>query len=283
MQTLLSSCGFSATIDHRGAELVSLTGDNGRQYIWEGDPAFWGKHAPVLFPIVGTLKGNRYRYNGREYHLPRHGFARDREFTRIGHNDHEATFALVSDDETLAAYPFAFELHIIYSLNGSLLSVGYRILNKTDAPMLFSIGAHPAFALPGNFEDYTLGFEKSEKPVYHLLEDDLLSDRTLQLPLTDRKLPLHYGLFANDALVFKTIESRALTIIHRNDPVLTVEFDGFPNLGLWTKPDAPFLCIEPWIGYADTTRATGELSDKEGIRLLDPHGNFETKFSIKMR
>ena len=282
MKTTLEQFGFTATINHDGAELVSLRKNN-TEYIWEGNPEFWGKHSPVLFPIVGTLKENTYRHGGKQYHLPRHGFARDRVFELVSKTDATAVFSIASDPQTMAVYPFGFELQIIYTLTHQGLTIGYLVCNRSDETMPFAIGAHPAFALPGNFEDYHLEFEKNETPVYHLLENDLISNRTASLVLDNQKLPFDYALFANDALVFKKLESKSLTICKDDAPLLTVAFDGFPNLGLWTKPGAPFLCIEPWFGYADTPESTGELTDKEGILSLAPHGNFETKFSITIR
>lgn len=282
MRTTLSHAGFTAVIDHRGAELVSLIDDTGREFMWEGNPAYWGKHSPVLFPIVGTLKNNSYRYAGKTHRLSRHGFARDREFALIDRNDHQATFALRSDDETLVGYPFHFELQLTYSLSNGKLTIDYKVFNLNDVVMPFSLGAHPALALPENFEDYAIVFEHDDAPVSYLLENDLISDNTMTLALADRVLPLSYELFANDALVFKKLKSQKLTITKDGKPLLTVDYHGFPNLGLWTKPEAPFLCIEPWFGYADTVDASGELLEKEAMIHLSERGNFETKFSILM-
>ena len=282
LNTTLSKSGFTAVINHKGAELISLQDDCGKEYIWEGNPEFWGKHSPVLFPIVGTLKNNSYQYENREYQLPRHGFARDLEFEVANRTDHEVTFSLQSNAETLAQYPFPFELQLIYTLTESGLTIGYRVLNQGDLAMPFSIGAHPALALPGHFEDYALQFDQSENPTYHLLENDLISDHTRKISLDNGKLPLNYELFANDALVFKTLESQSVTITKNDKPVVSIAFGAFPNLGIWTKPGAPFICIEPWFGYADTLTASGNLFEKEGIQILGPHGNFETKFRILM-
>jgi len=283
LNTTLSKSGFTAVINSKGAELISLTNDAGKEFIWEGDPDFWGKHSPVLFPIVGTLKNNTYRYNDHDYHLPRHGFARDMEFKIANRTDHEVTFSLTSDEETLQMYPFAFELQIIYTLTENALTIGYRVRNKNAVDMPFSIGAHPAFALPGNFEDYALAFEKDETLNYHLLDNDLISNQTKKLLLNQGILPLDHEWFANDALVFKKLESQSVTITKNSEPLITVDFESFPNLGIWTKPGAPFLCIEPWFGYADTSNASGNLFEKEAIQILEPHGNFETKFRILMR
>ena len=283
MNTILSKSGFTATINPKGAELVSLKNDVGNEYIWEGDATFWGKHSPVLFPIVGILKNNTFYHDDSDYHLSRHGFARDMPFEITNRSDHEVTFSLVSNADTHLVYPFDFELQIIYTLSENGLTIGYRVFNRNQVEMPFSIGAHPAFALRGNFKDYALWFEKDETLNYHLLERDLISNQTKKLILNQGKLPLDYEWFANDALVFKQLESRSVTIAKHNKPLLTVDFQDFPNLGIWTKPGAPFLCIEPWFGYADAPNASGNLFEKEGIQILAPHGNFETKFRILMR
>lgn len=280
MTATLTKSALTAVINTKGAELISLRTDASKEYIWQGDPAFWGKHSPVLFPIVGTLKNNQYTHNHRAYSLPRHGFARDMAFEITAQSEASATFSLQSSQATLAVYPFEFELQLIYTLTDSGLEIGYKVFNKTDETMPFSIGAHPAFALPGDFGDYALLWEKPEKLQFHLLENDLIADKTAALITVDQKTPLYYALFENDALVFKSFESGSVTILKDNQPMVKVRFADFPNLGIWTKPGAPFLCIEPWFGYADTLNSSGKLSEKEGIVNLNPHGNFETKFSI---
>lgn len=280
MNATLTKSGLTAIINTKGAELISLKTDNRKEYIWQADPAFWGKHSPVLFPIVGTLKNNQYTHNGQTYPLSRHGFARDMEFKITEQSNASVTFSLPSSEATLAVYPFRFELQLIYTLTKNGLEIGYKVFNQTDETMPFSIGAHPAFALPGNFEDYALLWEKPESFQFNLLQNDLISDQTAELQTTDRRTQLHYSLFENDALVFKSFQSESLTILKHNVPMVKVNFHDFQNLGLWTKPGAPFLCIEPWFGYADTLGSNGILSEKEGIINLKPHGNFETKFSI---
>lgn len=282
MNTIRNKSGLTATINPKGAELISLRNASGKEFIWEGNPDFWGKHSPVLFPIVGTLKENSYYYNSDQYHLPRHGFARDLTFDVVSQSENQAVFSLQSSPETRKAYPFDFELQLIYTLTANVLEIGYRVFNKNDFEMPFSIGAHPAFDLPGNFTDYAIEMEKSEALKFHLLENDLLSQETGTLVLKDRKLPLDYALFENDALVFKSIESKSLTILKKGGKVATVSFESFPNLGIWTKPGAPFLCIEPWFGYADHTEATGDIFQKEGIQILKPNTHFEAAFYIEI-
>ena len=281
MNTTISNSTLKASIKNAGAELFSLKSQD-KEFIWEGNPAFWGKHSPVLFPIVGTLKNNTYTVFGQEYQLPRHGFARDMEFLLINKTENSATFSLQSSAETLKKYPFEFELQLIYTLQESTLDIEYKVINRNETKMPFSIGAHPAIALPGDFEIYSLKFEKEEVFQFSLLENDLVSNKTQVLETTENLVPLNYKLFENDALVFKTLESNSLTILENSKPYLKVNFEDFPSLGIWTKEQAPFICIEPWFGYSDTPGNSGDLFEKEGILILDANQTFTSKFSIQI-
>lgn len=280
MNTTISNSTLSASIKHAGAELFSIKNNQNKEYIWEGNPDFWGKHSPVLFPIVGTLKNNIYTIDGNEYQLPRHGFARDMEFQLIEKTENSATFSLESTTETLKKYPFEFELQLIYTLEDTSLSIAYKVINKNGKKMPFSIGAHPAIALPENFENYAFEFEQEETLKYYLLENDLISKKTKVLETTHNIVALNYSLFENDALIFKTLKSKSLTILENSNPYIKVDFEDFPSLGLWTKEKAPFICIEPWLGYSDTAENSGDLFEKEGILVLDANENFQSKFSI---
>ncbi|MBP6180840.1 aldose 1-epimerase family protein [Flavobacterium sp.] len=282
MTTILKNSNLTAEIKHFGAELCSLKNNRNKEYIWEGNADFWGKHSPILFPIVGTLKNNFYKYNDTEYHLSRHGFARDMEFELIEKRENSAVFSIQSSEETLKVYPFAFELQLIYTLDENSLGIEYKVINKGESQMPFCIGAHPAFALHGNFEDYSMIFEKEEPLEYYLLEDDLISNKTKKLDVSNKRIPLTYQLFENDALIFKTLESNSLTILENENPVLRVNFKDFPSLGIWTKMNAPFLCIEPWFGYSDTNENAGNLFEKEGIQILGRNEIFHSEFSIEV-
>ena len=281
MNTTISNSILKASIKNAGAELFSLKSQD-KEFIWEGNPAFWGKHSPVLFPIVGTLKNNTYTVFGQEYQLPRHGFARDMEFLLINKTENSATFSLSSNSETLKKYPFEFELQLIYTLQVRTLDIEYKVINKNGTKMPFSIGAHPAIALPQNFENYSLKFEKEEVLQFSLLENDLVSNKTQILETKGNSVALNYKLFENDALVFKTLESNSLTILENSKPYLKVDFEDFPSLGIWTKEQAPFICIEPWFGYSDTPGNAGDLFEKEGILILDANQTFTSKFSLEI-
>ncbi|KAF2507185.1 aldose 1-epimerase family protein [Flavobacterium zhairuonense] len=281
MNTTISNSVLTASIKHAGAELFSLKDNQNKEYIWEGNPDFWGKHSPVLFPIVGTLKNNSYSINGKEYQLLRHGFARDMEFKLIEKTGNSAVFSLESNEETLKKYPFEFELQLIYTLENTSLKIEYIVINKGETKMPFSIGAHPAIALPENFENYAFKFEKEETLKFNLLENDLISNKTEILKTTNNLVPLNYKLFENDALVFKALESKSLTILENSKPYVQVDFEDFPSLGIWTKNQAPFVCIEPWFGYSDTASNSGNLFEKEGIITLEIDQTFHSQFSIK--
>lgn len=282
MITIISNSKLTASIKHAGAELFSLKNTQNKEYIWEGNPTFWGKHSPVLFPIVGTLKNNTYTINNIPYHLPRHGFARDMEFNLISKTNESAIFSIQSNNETLKVYPFEFELQIIYTLIDSQLDIKYKVINKTTSKMPFSIGAHPAIALPEDFKNYALEFEKKETLKYSLLENDLISNKTKQLETIEGQVQLNYPLFENDALIFKSLDSNSLTILENNIPYIKVDFADFPSLGIWTKENAPFICIEPWFGYSDTNENSGNLFEKEGILTLEANQIFNSKFSIEI-
>lgn len=281
MPVKISYANITASINPQGAELFSLK-QSETEYMWEGNAEFWGKHSPVLFPIVGTLKDNKYNVNGVEYNLPRHGFARDNEFTVKHQEENKVVFSLTPSDKTKQVYPFDFELELIYTVTEKGLTLEYVISNNGREPMPFCIGAHPAFALPGNFEDYSLVFEQNEPIVSVQLVNDLLSDITTELPVHNKTLPLQHGLFANDALIFTNLKSRGITITKNDTDYLKVTFPKFPHLGIWTKPGAPFICIEPWQGYSDSNSPTKSFYDKPGVITLDPGTKYSTGFEVEI-
>ena len=282
MHTTISNSNLTAKINPLGAELYSLKDNKNREYIWEGNPKFWEKHSPILFPIVGTLKSNSYRYNSVEYNLPRHGFAREMEFKLVTKSENSATFSIETSEETLKKYPFIFELQICYTLNKNILEIEYKVINNGKSQMPFSIGAHPAFSLTENFENYSISFDKEELLEYHLLENDLISNTTKKLETNHNLIALNYELFENDALIFKSLKSNSLSILENLKPLIKINFKGFPSLGIWTKKAAPFICIEPWFGYSDTGDNFGDLFKKEGILILEENENFRSKFSIEI-
>lgn len=281
MKTIIKNSILTATIDHKGAELFRLIKDD-KNVIWTVDKTFWDKTSPVLFPIVGGLKNGEYNYLNKKYLLSRHGFARDFVFKLISKTDNSAVFSLKYSAETLKIYPFKFELQIAYELLNNQLKITYKIINLHDDEMYFSIGAHPAFAIDGNFEDFELEFDQNQPLISHRLENELFTGKTVEISLKDKLLPLNYELFKSDALVFKNSTTSSLTLLKNNKPQISVHFKDFPYLGIWTKKNAPFLCIEPWLGIADSQSATGNLIEKEGIQKLNGNASIEKSFSIEV-
>ncbi|GAA3990156.1 AAA family ATPase [Hymenobacter antarcticus] len=286
----LSTPWCRATFASHGAELTSfITNADGLEYIWPGDPAVWGRHAPVLFPLVGRLPGDAYQYQGRAYKLPQHGFARDQQFAVLRHTATELVFRLEHDEASRTVFPFAFELTITYTLRDALLTVRWDVRNPApDQPLLFSIGAHPAVRcplLPGEvFEDYFFEFDHPVTLERHLLQGGLLTGHTAPVLNQAEEMPLSYELFADDALVFKHYDFTRLTLRSRkSEHYVRFQFDGFPYLGLWTKgAGAGFVCVEPWHGIASPTGEPGELHDKEGILRLEPGQLFSASYSIEV-
>jgi galactose mutarotase-like enzyme len=279
MTSTISNGLIKAVIHHKGAELQSLTyGDS--EYLWEGDPHWWGKHAPILFPVVGSLKEGKFNHGGSEYKLNRHGFARDMVFDVVDQSSEQIVFELRSGSETLNFYPFQFSLQVSYKTQNNNLITTYQVVNSGSEQMYFSIGAHPAFALKDRFENYSLQFDPAVDLRFNLLQEGLLSNESAPLKTTSGLLPLHQNLFDNDALVFRQSTIRGVTINHLGKPRLTVEFPEFPDLGVWTVSGAAFICIEPWFGYSDTVDFKGDLSDKAGIIALGTGQIFRSTFTI---
>ncbi len=281
MQTIIQNDKIKAIINHKGAELSSLEKNN-ENFIWEINNQFWDKTSPVLFPVVGGLKEDHYKFEGKEYFLSRHGFAREREFQVVSETENSVVFSLKYDDESLQIYPFEFELQMAYKIVDDRLFVQYRIANLGGFKMYYSIGAHPAFKIDGNFEDYSLGFDSNKTLVSHQLEDNLFSGKTIEIHLNDTLLPLNYELFENDAIVLKDSATQSLSLLYRGELRLKVEFSQFPYLGIWTKKDAPFICIEPWLGIADSCEASGNIEDKEGIQVLEPNSQNAFEWSVQL-
>lgn len=268
MEIKIQNQNTKAVIKTKGAELCSLQ-KNEKNYIWNVNSDFWNKTSPILFPIVGALKNGEYLFENKKYQLPRHGFARDFEFEVLENKENSVTFSLKSSEETLKVFPFSFELKVSYFLENDKLIVKYEVHNCSSENMYYSIGAHPAFDIEGNFEDFSLIFDEEKKLETYKLDKDLFSGKTQTVELEGNILPLKYELFEEDALVFKNFATKSLTLAKNNIPVLKVEFPEFPYLGIWTKKNAPFICIEPWLGIADSTTATGNLTEKEGIQILE--------------
>jgi galactose mutarotase-like enzyme len=270
-----------------GAEMHSVRRHQAPfEYLWQGDPAIWPHRAPHLFPIVGRLKGDAFVSGGRTFRLGQHGFARERVFTVAGATGTAATFVLEADAATLACYPFRFRLAVTYRLDGGAVGITYEVGNAGEVDMPFSIGAHPAFRCPlvggEETETYVLEFDRAEAASRFPVEGGLVSRRGEPALRGERFLPIGGGTFARGALVFKALLSRRVRLVGvRTGNGVEVGFEGFPYLGVWSKPGAPFVCLEPWCGIADPPDATGLLEEKEGIVRLPPAATFSRSLTIR--
>lgn len=279
----------SATINPKGAELVSLIHQASQiEYMWSADPAFWGKSSPVLFPIVGSVKDDTFIYEGNQYHLSRHGFARERVFTVENQTDERVTFLLKSDDASLKVFPFSFELRLHYTVDRNQLHVKYEVTNTGDAEMWFSVGGHPAFKVPltdgTSYEDYYLAFNTSEELMrWPLTKEGLIEATPENLSTNNSRLLLTKELFYQDALVFKHLKADSVTL--KSDKTahqLRFDFEGFPFLGIWAAKNADFVCIEPWCGIADSANHNQQLIEKEGINQLNANEIFERTWVVEI-
>ena len=262
--------------------------DTNLEYMWQGNPNYWNRHSPVLFPIVGRLKNDSFTYKNQKYNMTQHGFARDCEFSLVSQSDNFLEFKLSNDEKSLEIYPFLFDLYISYKLEKSSLIVSYKVINKSDDKMLFSIGAHPAFnwSLEKDLkkEDYFLEFENIKETKRYFLNEKGLVYNHIDLKIEDNKIALNEELFQNDALVFNDSNIKTLTLkTPTNENYIKLNFNNFPYLGIWSKPTgAPFICIEPWFGVADDENSNQNLEDKKGIITLQKDEIFSCFYSIEI-
>lgn len=276
-------------IKNKGAELCSIKSvKNNTEFIWEANPEVWGSHAPNLFPIIGSMKNDSYIYNGETYSMPKHGFVRHNEdFEVLSNSKSEVGLKLTSNNQLRAIYPFEFEFLITYELKGNELLIHHKVKNKDDKTMYFSLGGHPAFTCPlfegETYTDYFLEFENEEDSKSHLLNmaTGLVTKKTKSVFDSAKTINLNGHLFNEDALIFKDLKSRQVALKHQDKgEILNVKFEGFPYLGIWAKPNAPYVCIEPWIGIADSENTNQKIKDKEGIVALEANEIFSATYSI---
>jgi galactose mutarotase-like enzyme len=273
----------------KGAELQSIYNKKrSLEYMWSGDPAFWGKKSPVLFPIVGALKNDTYYFENKAYQLSRHGFARDMDFTVTDQTASSITFTLTRSDATFEKYPFQFRFDVIYSIKNSQLQVTYRVVNKGEVnqKLYFSVGGHPAFKLPllpgTAYTDYYLEFNKLENADRWLIsKEGLIEAGSTALLNNTQTLPLAKELFYKDAIVLKQLRSDKVKLVSNTaGELFEFDFTGFPYLGIWAAKDADFVCIEPWCGIADNVTTHQQLTEKEGINVLDSTDQFERSWKV---
>lgn len=280
---------LSVQITQVGAEICSLKSkNNGKEYMWQGNPEIWGSHAPVLFPIVGGLKNDAFHYKNQAYQLPRHGFIRrNKDLKAFSHSAHQLVLELTSSEKIKKIYPFDFKFQISFELLSNQLKIRHEIFNIGNEAMYFSLGAHPAFNCPlekdKNYEDYHLEFDQLETlKTWNLDGNGQIKEEGKNILNQSKQLALHSHLFDQDALIFKSLKSRKVSLCEGNHELIRVKFDDFSSLGLWAKPQAPFICIEPWLGYADASESNQQLIEKEGILSLEAEKTFQASYSIEI-
>lgn len=273
-------------ISEKGAELQSifLKGYQ-KEILYDGNPQFWSRRAPILFPIVGRAKDDRIKVKEKEYYINQHGFARDSQFKLIKKENEQVEFLLNENEKTIKMFPFSFTLIISYKLEKKKITISAKVQNEKEEILPFSIGFHPAFKIPfyenESIEDVSLKFEKRESCKRLILSNGLI-DKVINFELNDKILKLKDSLFENDAIILKEFSSKYI-IIERSDKKgfkIEVNFEGFPYLGIWKKVKAPFICIEPWFGVNDYSYFNGEIFSKEGILKLKKGDTFHTQFYI---
>lgn len=272
----IASDGLSATISPLGAELWSLTDAQGRQLMTDADPQWWTGHAPLLFPFIGRSRGDHYRLDGRDYPMPQHGFARTMGFTPVEQAADSVLLRLEADAQTRAAYPFDFRFDMAFAIEGATLRMTATIANRGEATMPFSFGYHPAFAWPlpygGTVEDHRILFEQAEPAPIRKVgsEPGLIALDRVPSPVEGNSLAPTHAMFAGDALIWDDLASRSLRWGVPGQPQLKIDFPDTPWLGLWQKPGAHYLCVEPWAGMADPVGFEGDVWAKQGIMALLP-------------
>ncbi|MEM1485729.1 aldose 1-epimerase family protein [Oscillospiraceae bacterium PP1C4] len=287
MQVELNTKTGKAILDTHGGELVSYRDIKNIEYIWQGDAAYWSGRNPHLFPIVGELKDGKSQINGQVYEMARHGFARNSEFTVIEQGTDYAVLELRENEETLKKYPFQFQLRVKHELTESGFETSFMIKNTGDEDMPFCIGAHTAFNCAmhegSHFEDYLLMFDQSEDiPSFVSYPDG----RQTAVAGSEKTIPLHHEIFdAIDTLVFEQLNSTGVSLVHhQTGHGVRMDFDGFPIVAFWTKPnsDAPYICIEPWIGHGEESFSTGKFIDKPYLVTLPPQQELSRSYRVSV-
>ena len=274
-----------------GAELCAINSvKNNNRFLWHADPNIWGSHAPNLFPIIGCMKNNSYIYGDKTFKMTKHGFVRANDtFSIKKQSETNITFLLTSNNALFKMYPFLFQFEISYTLENNVLTINYTVKNIDKKTMFFSVGGHPAFTCPlyedEDYTDYCLEFDKIETSESYLLNLDngIVTNKTKPVFTDGKTINLHGDLFNEDALIFKKLKSRQVTLKHKTKgDVLSVKFEEFPYLGIWAKPNAPYVCIEPWLGIADAETTNQKIEDKEGIIELKADSIFSASYSIEI-
>lgn len=285
---IIENSRFVVKVEDLGAELSSIYDKkNDRELIWNADPEWWPRHAPVLFPSVGVTHDGHYKYRGKSYPMSQHGFARDMEFTFLGQEGNTLVHELKATAETKENYPFDFVFQVRHILNEDGVVVDWTVKNEDDEEMLFTIGAHPAFVVPAKEgteqKDYKLTFDgqKELKYIYINEEGTAIYRDVKTLPLENGCYTIGEHLFDNGVLIFenKQVEKVGFAFPDGSE-YLTIDCKGFPFVGIWTKPNAPFICLEPWYGRCDNEDFADEYENKVGIQKLGGKETFHAAYTI---
>jgi galactose mutarotase-like enzyme len=281
----LRADGITAIIAPDGAELISLRDAQGLELLWQAG-AIWPRHAPNLFPIVGRLKNDTLRHRGKVFAMTQHGFARDRRFDWTGRGPKSCTLVLTDDAQTRSRYPFAFRLTVTYTVDDADLDVAFEVTNTGDETLPASVGGHPAFnwpLLPGlDKEAYRLTFANEEREPIRRLKDGLLRALPEPNPIRGKTLALSEQLFEDDAVILDHPASTSVRYAADHGPSIEVSWQGFRELGIWSKPGATLLCIEPWYGFASPWDFDGEFTDKPGLMQIAPAATRTLKYRIRI-
>lgn len=282
---------FTAIADSMGAELFSLKDNSNIEYLWQGDESFWTGRSPHLFPIVGAQKNDTYIKDGKEYHIPKHGFARKSDFKAISQSDSSITFELKESEETLKVYPYKFILQITHELTDTGFVTTYNVKNTNEEKMPYCVGGHVGVNCPilegESFDDYAVDFD-TDKELYSLFcptADPIDFENSYKLGAQDGKLKLNHRLFDNDAIVLNNMGIEKLDLVHKSGHGVHFSFEGFPVIALWTMhgKDAPYLCLEPWHGLPSVKGEGDRLEDKMHAIILEPQENKELSYSLDIK
>jgi galactose mutarotase-like enzyme len=285
-QHILRSSGIATTIKADGAELCSLRNAEGKELLWQAGEV-WPRHSPLLFPIIGRLKNDELHHRGKTYPMKQHGVARDRRFVWLEREPAFCKLVLYDDPETRSRYPFAFRLEVTYAVEGAALQVGLQVTNMGEETLPASIGGHPAFnwpLRPGlDKQDYALTFSHDETAPIRRLEGGLVLPTPQPTPIRGKLLPLSEKLFDADAVILDRLASTSVRFAADRGPSIEMSWDGFRQLGVWSKPGGvPFLCIEPWYGFASPVDFDGEFTDKPGLMHIPPAATRSLSYRIRI-
>lgn len=289
MEKCVIQNGFlKAEISLKGAELKGLSG-NGVEYVWKGNPKYWNRSAPFLFPVVGTLKDKETYFDGKLYKMGSHGFLRDQDFEVLTQKEDEIVLVNVFNNETLEKYPFKYKAIVTYKLNGKSLNTEVEIHNDDICDMPFNIGGHPAFNCPmfegDTFEDYSIHFEKEETFISPFVESNAtLNFGKVGCQYQDLKvLNLKKDLFDIDTIILPRVRSKKVYLLNKQGKGVEFEYPKFSTFAIWTPfNDAPFVCLEPWIGYNDRHDSNKDFLTKDNLITLKSLETFKVSYKIKI-